>query len=234
MLELIYLVLCTHVTILCVTIFLHRAQAHKALTLHPILEHPIRFWLWLTTGMVTQEWVAVHRKHHRFCDQEQDPHSPVHFGIWRVLSRGALLYNTASKDKAMVEAYGVGTPDDWLEKNVYSKHSRLGVTLLLFINLFLFSWWGIAIWAIQMLWIPFWAAGVVNGIGHYWGYRNGETRDQSRNILPVDFIVGGELLHNNHHLNPSSAKLSLKWWEFDIGWFYIKLFERFKLIKIKE
>lgn len=216
------------------TIFLHRAQAHKSLNINSVLEHLMRFWLWLTTGMITKEWVAVHRKHHRYCDQEQDPHSPVHYGIWKVLFKGAWLYANAANDRDMVRQYGVGTPDDWVERNIYSRFPLLGIILLLIVETALFNGWGIVIWLIQMAWIPFWAAGVINGVGHFWGYRNGETRDQSRNILPIDFIVGGELLHNNHHLDPSSAKLSQKWWEFDIGWMYIKIFERFKLIKIKE
>jgi stearoyl-CoA desaturase (Delta-9 desaturase) len=234
LLELIYLLICTHITILCVTIFLHRAQAHKTLVIHPILAHPMRFWLWLTTGMITKEWVAVHRKHHRYCDQPQDPHSPVHFGIWKVLLQGAWLYTSAANDKNMVAQYGAGTPDDWVERNVYTKFPLWGIILLLIVETALFNGWGIVIWLIQMAWIPFWAAGVVNGLGHYLGYRNGETRDKSRNIIPIDLIVGGELLHNNHHLNPNSAKLSLKWFEFDIGWFYIKIFQSLKLIKIKE
>ncbi len=215
--ELVYLLVCTHITILCVTIFLHRAQAHKSLNINSVLEHLMRFWLWLTTGMITKEWVAVHRKHHRYCDQEQDPHSPVHYGIWKVLFKGAWLYANAANDRDMVRQYGVGTPDDWVERNIYSRFPLLGIILLLIVETALFNGWGIVIWLIQMAWIPFWAAGVINGVGHFWGYRNGETRDQSRNILPIDFIVGGELLHNNHHLDPSSAKLSQKWWEFDIG-----------------
>lgn len=232
--ELVYLLVCTHITILCVTIFLHRAQAHKSLNINSVLEHLMRFWLWLTTGMITKEWVAVHRKHHRYCDQEQDPHSPVHYGIWKVLFKGAWLYADATNNRDMVEQYGVGTPDDWIERNLYSRFPLLGIILLLIVETMFFNGWGIIIWLIQMAWIPFWAAGVVNGVGHFWGYRNGETRDQSKNIIPIDFIVGGELLHNNHHLDPGSAKLSQKWWEFDIGWMYIKIFERFKLIKIKE
>jgi stearoyl-CoA desaturase (delta-9 desaturase) len=166
-------------------------------------------------------------------DQKGDPHSPQLFGIWKVLFGGAFLYNTASKDTSMVNAFGRGTPDDWMEKNVYSKHSRLGITLLLLINLLCFSWWGLLIWGIQMLWIPLLAAGVINGIGHYWGYRNVETRESSRNIFPIGFIIGGEELHNNHHTNPASAKLSSKWFELDIGWFYIKLLEKLKLATIK-
>ena len=165
-------------------------------------------------------------------DQKGDPHSPKIFGIWRVLFGGAFLYHEASKDKLMVEAYGKGTPDDWVEKNIYSKHSRLGITLLLLINLLCFSWWGLLIWGIQMIWIPFWAAGVVNGIGHYWGYRNTETNDTSKNIIPIGLIIGGEELHNNHHNRPASAKLSEKWFEFDMGWFWIKTLSYLKLTKI--
>jgi stearoyl-CoA desaturase (delta-9 desaturase) len=183
--------------------------------------------------MVTKEWVAIHRKHHGMTDQKGDPHSPQLFGIWKVLFGGALLYNTAAKDKLMVNAFGKGTPDDWMEKNVYSKHSRLGITLLLLIDLLCFSWWGLLIWGIQMLWIPLLAAGVINGIGHYWGYRNYETRESSRNIFPLGIIIGGEELHNNHHSDAGSAKLSKKWFELDIGWFYIKLLEKFKLATIK-
>ena len=192
----------------------------------------MRFWLWLTTGMVTRQWVAIHRKHHRFTEQPGDPHSPHVYGIWRVLFKGAGLYHSASQDSVMVAQYGVGTPDDWLERNVYSKHSRLGIALLLGINLLCFEWWGLLIWAIQMIWIPFWAAGVVNGIGHWVGYRNGVTKDNSRNISPIGIIIGGEEFHNNHHLDPGNARLSKTWWEFDIGWFYIKIFEQFKLAKL--
>jgi stearoyl-CoA desaturase (delta-9 desaturase) len=224
----------THITILCVTIFLHRTQAHKALVLNPILSHFMRFWLWLTTGMVTKEWVAIHRKHHRSTDQEGDPHSPVVFGIWKVLFGGAFLYASASKDKIMIDSYGKGTPDDWIEKNLYTKHSKIGFILLLIIETYLFYGWGIIMWLVQMMWIPFWAAGVVNGVGHWFGYRNTETKDNSKNIVPIGFIIGGEELHNNHHNNPASAKLSEKWFEFDIGWFWIKLLSYVKIIKIKE
>ncbi len=234
MIEIIYLLIATHITILCVTIYLHRGQAHRGLEFHPILEHFMRFWLWLTTGMVTKEWVAVHRKHHRYVDTNLDPHSPHFFGIFRVLFSGVRLYINSAKDKEMVNTYGAGTPDDWLEKNVYSKHSRLGITLLLIINLLCFSWWGLLIWGIQMIWIPFWAAGVINGLGHWWGYRNGETKDKSRNISPLGVIIGGEELHNNHHLNPASPKLSNKWFEFDVGWLYIKILNKLKLLSIKE
>jgi stearoyl-CoA desaturase (Delta-9 desaturase) len=230
--ELIYVLVTTHITIIAVTLYLHRSQTHLSVTFHPAVNHFFRFWLWLTTGMVTKQWVAIHRKHHGMTDQKGDPHSPQVFGIWKVLFGGALLYNTASKDTLMVNAFGRGTPDDWLEKNIYSKHSRLGITLLLLINLLCFSWWGLLTWGIQMIWIPFWAAGVVNGIGHYWGYRNVETRESSRNVFPIGLIIGGEELHNNHHGNPASAKLSNKWFEIDAGWFYIRVLEKFRLAKL--
>ena len=230
----LYTLLLTHITIVCVTLYLHRSQAHRSVTFHPVIAHFMRAWLWLTTGMVTKQWVAIHRKHHRFSDEPGDPHTPHVYGIGRVLFGGAMLYHAASKDKQMVEQYGAGTPDDWMEKNVYSIHSRLGITLMLCINIMLFGFIaGFVIWAIQMLWIPFWAAGVINGLAHWWGYRNGETRDQSRNISPWGIVVGGEELHNNHHVNPASARLSSKWFEFDIGWFYIRLLQSLKLAKLK-
>jgi stearoyl-CoA desaturase (delta-9 desaturase) len=194
----------------------------------------MRAWLWLTTGMVTKQWVAIHRKHHRFTEDSEDPHSPHVYGIFRVLFRGAGLYHSASKDSVMVTQYGVGTPDDWVERNVYTKHSRLGISLLLLVNLLCFSWWGLLIWAIQMIWIPFWAAGVINGIGHWTGYTNGSTKDHSRNISPWGIIVGGEELHNNHHLEPANPKLSRRWFEFDIGWLWLKLFSFLKLAKISK
>jgi len=233
MLELLYVLVVTHITILCVTLFLHRAQAHRGVTFHPAVSHFMRFWLWMTTGMVTKQWVAIHRKHHRYSDQEGDPHTPHVYGIWRVLFKGAFLYHDASKDKDMVNSYGVGTPDDWIENNVYTKHSKLGVSLMMIINILLFGWVGLLIWGIQMIWIPFWAAGVVNGIGHWVGYRNGTTKDQSRNISPWGIIIGGEELHNNHHLNPASPKLSRRWFEFDIGWMWLTILDKFKLAKIK-
>ena len=234
MLELIYLLTATHITIVCVTLYLHRGQAHKGLTFNPILEHFIRFWLWLTTGMVTKQWVAIHRKHHRHSDLTGDPHSPHVYGIWTVLFKGALLYNESAKDKDMVNSYGVGTPSDWIEHNVYSNHSRLGIGILLLLNLWLFGWIGALIWGIQMIWIPFWAAGVINGVGHWFGYRNGETKDKSCNISPFGVIIGGEELHNNHHLDPANPKLSRRWFEFDIGWFYIKVFSFLNLVKVKK
>ncbi len=223
----------THITIACVTLYLHRSQAHRAVKFHPAIEHFMRFWLWFTTGMVTKQWVAVHRKHHRFCEESGDPHSPVHYGIGRVLFRGALLYHEASKDKEMVDTYGRGTPNDWIERHVYTPHSRLGIGLCLVLNVIIFGGVGAIIWAVQMLWIPFWAAGVINGIGHWWGYRNGSTQDQSRNILPFGIIIGGEELHNNHHLDAASPKLSRRWFEFDIGWFYIRVLQSLRLATVK-
>ena len=225
--ELVFLLIVTHITIICVTLFLHRGQAHKAITFHPILSHFMRLWLWLTTGMVTKEWVAVHRSHHRFVDTPEDPHSPHYFGIWHVLFGGAFLYTKYTRNTEIIKTYGVGTPDDWLERNVYGKYSYIGILIMLCIDIILFGFIGFGIWLCQMAWIPFWAAGVVNGIGHYWGYRNGNAKDESRNVVPVDFLVGGELLHNNHHLDPANPKLSIKWYEFDIGWMYFKIFEFF-------
>lgn len=233
MIEILYTLIVTHITIVCVTLFLHRGQAHKGLIFNPILGHFMRFWLWLTTGMVTKQWVAIHRKHHRFSDIEGDPHSPHVYGIWKVLTQGALLYHKASKDTDMINSYGVGTPDDWIEQHVYSKYSRLGITLLLFVNLLCFSYWGLLIWIIQMIWIPFWAAGVINGLGHWWGYRNGVTKDNSKNIFPWGIIIGGEELHNNHHLDPGNVKLSRRKFEFDIGYFYSKIFEKLNLVVIR-
>jgi stearoyl-CoA desaturase (delta-9 desaturase) len=183
--------------------------------------------------MVTKQWVAIHRKHHRHSDQPGDPHSPHVYGIRRVFFRGAGLYHEASKDKVMVDAYGVGTPADWMEHNVYTPHSRLGIALMFIIDVVLFGWWGILIWGIQMIWIPFWAAGVINGIGHWWGYRNGETRDHSRNIVPWDIIVGGECLHNNHHLDPANPRLSRRWFEFDAGWMWLTVFRMCRLAKLR-
>ena len=231
--ELLYTLIVTHITIVCVTLFLHRGQAHKAIEFNPILSHFMRFWLWLTTGMVTKQWVAIHRKHHRYSDVEGDPHTPHVFGIYNVLFKGASLYHIASKDTEMVKQYGVGTPDDWMENNIYAKHSRLGIVLLLLINLLCFSWWGILIWIIQMIWIPFWAAGVINGVGHWIGYRNGVTKDHSRNISPWGIIIGGEELHNNHHLEPANPKLSRKWFEFDMGYMWLSIFKFFGLAKIR-
>jgi len=233
MLSILATLVMTHITIVSVTLFLHRGQAHRGIEFHPILSHFMRFWLWLTTGMITKQWVAIHRKHHRFTEEPGDPHSPIHYGIWRVLFKGAGLYHSASKDTDMVQQYGAGTPSDWIERNLYSKHSRLGIALMLVIDLVLFGPWGLLVWAIQMIWIPFWAAGVINGLGHWWGYRNGQTNDRSHNISPWGIIIGGEELHNNHHLDPASPKLSTKWWEFDIGWMWLTLFRNLGLAKIR-
>ena len=233
MTELLYTLIVTHITIACVTLYLHRSQAHRSVAFHPVIEHFMRFWLWLTTGMVTKQWVAIHRKHHRYSDRAGDPHSPYVYGIWQVLFKGARLYHEASKDKDMVGTYGRGTPADWLERNIYSAHSRLGIGILLVLNTLVFGWWGPVIWLVQMAWIPFWAAGVVNGLAHWWGYRNGETRDLSRNISPWGIVIGGEELHNNHHLAPASARLSQRWWEFDIGWMYICILKTLRLATVK-
>jgi stearoyl-CoA desaturase (delta-9 desaturase) len=233
MTELLYILIATHITIAAVTLFLHRSQAHRSVQFHPAVAHFFRFWLWLTTGMVTKQWVAVHRKHHRFSDEPGDPHSPHVYGIKQVFFKGAMLYHAASKDKVMVDSYGVGTPADWIEHNLYSSHSRLGIGILLVFNIIVFGWIGAIIWGIQMLWIPFWAAGVVNGVGHWWGYRNGETKDRSRNIVPWGIVIGGEELHNNHHLDPASARLSRRWFEFDIGWMYIRLLSALRLATVK-
>lgn len=224
----------THITIAAVTIFLHRHQAHRALELHPIVSHFFRFWLWLTTGMVTKEWTAVHRKHHARCETEEDPHSPQIFGLPKVLWEGAELYRMESRNAETLEKYGRGTPDDWLERHVYTGRSRFGIVLMFILNVLLFGPIGITIWAVQMIWIPFFAAGIVNGVGHFWGYRNYEAPDASTNIVPWGILIGGEELHNNHHAFPSSAKLSSKSWEFDIGWFYIRSFEVLGLAKVKK
>jgi stearoyl-CoA desaturase (delta-9 desaturase) len=224
----------THVTIAAVTIFLHRCQAHRALELHAIPSHFFRFWLWMTTGMVTKEWAAIHRKHHAKCETIEDPHSPVALGIEKVLFEGAELYRVEAKNQETVEKYGHGTPDDWIERNVYTKHSALGVSLMLIINLMLFGVLGLTVWAIQMAWIPVTAAGIINGIGHYWGYRNYDCKDASTNVLPIGILIGGEELHNNHHTFGTSAKLSAKWFEFDIGWLYISILAFFGLAKVKK
>jgi stearoyl-CoA desaturase (delta-9 desaturase) len=229
----LYTLVVTHITILSVTLYLHRSQAHRGVEFHPVIAHFFRFWLWLTTGMITRQWVAIHRKHHQHSDQPGDPHSPHVHGIWNVLFRGVYYYYRAAKDARMTLSYGRGTPNDWIERNIYSRHSSLGVTIMGFINLALFGPVGLVILLIQILWIPFWAAGVINGLGHWWGYRNGTTRDQSRNMIPWAFWIGGEELHNNHHLAPASPRLSLRWWEFDEGWLWIKLLSLVGLAKIR-
>lgn len=230
---LVLTLLLTHVTIAAVTIYLHRHQAHRALDLHPAVAHAMRFWLWLTTGMVTREWVAIHRKHHAFCETRDDPHSPQVKGLSTVLWRGAELYGEASRDRDMLVRYSRGTPDDWIERNLYSRYHFLGVSVLAVMHIVLFGAIGLTIWAVQMLWIPFWAAGVVNGVGHFWGYRNYEPQDASRNISPIGIVIGGEELHNNHHAFPGSARLSSKPWELDIGWCYIRLLAMAGLAKVK-
>jgi stearoyl-CoA desaturase (delta-9 desaturase) len=222
------------ITIACVTLYLHRSQAHRGVTFHPVIEHVMRFWLWLTTGMVTRQWVAIHRRHHQKSDQAGDPHSPQIYGIRQVLFGGAFLYHAASKDTEMVEKLSHGTPTDWVERNVYSKHSRLGITLLLLINLLCFSWWGFLVWGIQMIWIPFFAAGVINGLAHWWGYRNTATADTSTNLIPWAVWIGGEELHNNHHADGANPKFTQKWWEFDIGWMYICILRTLGLATLRK
>lgn len=224
----------THVTIAGVTIFLHRCQAHRGLDLHAIPSHFFRFWLWLTTGMVTKEWVAIHRKHHAKCEREGDPHSPKVFGLKKVLLEGSELYRAESKVQETLDKYGHGTPNDWLEKHVYTGRSVLGVSLLMVINILLFGVIGVAIWAVQMLWIPITAAGIINGLGHAIGYRNFDITDASTNLGPFGIIIGGEELHNNHHAYPTSAKLSSMWYEFDIGWMYIRILSMFGLATIRK
>jgi len=224
----------THITIASVTIYLHRHQAHRALDLHPVVSHFFRFWLWLTTGMVTKEWAAIHRKHHAKCETAEDPHSPQVLGIRKVLREGSELYRAEAKNQETLDKYGHGTPSDWIERHLYTPHSAKGIALMFIINALLFGPLGITIWAVQMMWIPITAAGIINGIGHYWGYRNYEAADASTNIVPWGILIGGEELHNNHHTFASSAKLSSKWWEFDIGWFYIRTLETFGLARVKK
>ncbi|MGZ5095174.1 MAG: DesA family fatty acid desaturase [Burkholderiales bacterium] len=224
----------THITIVAVTVFLHRHQAHRALDLHPVASHFFRFWLWLTTGMVTKEWVAVHRKHHAKVETPEDPHSPQVLGLNRVLWGGVFLYVKATRDPQLVERYGHGTPDDWLERHVYARYVTVGMTLMGVAELALFGIVpGALILITQLVWIPFWAAGVINGMGHYWGYRHWATPDASTNIVPIGVLIGGEELHNNHHAYPTSAKLSCKWYEFDIGWLYIRMLEALGLAIVK-
>ncbi|HPY39231.1 MAG TPA: fatty acid desaturase [Thiolinea sp.] len=223
----------THITIIAVTVFLHRSQTHRAVDLGFIPFHFFRFWLWLTTGMVTREWVAIHRKHHAKCETEDDPHSPHFKGLHIVLWRGAWLYRQESLNQETLKLYGRGTPDDWLEHHLYARFPWLGISLMFLIDLGLFGFAGLAVWLVQMLWIPFWAAGVINGLGHWWGYRNWQTEDASTNISPFGLIIGGEELHNNHHAFAASARLSSKWYEFDAGWMYIRLLEIFRMAKVR-
>ena len=223
----------THVTIVSVTIFLHRCQAHSALELHPVLSHFFRFWLWLTTGIVTKEWVAVHRKHHATVETDDDPHSPQRSGIHAVLWGGLILYRRAARLPGILEKFGKNTPDDWLERHIYAGHPNLGLLILLGLNLYLFGIVaGLAIWIVEIIWIPFWAAGVINGVGHFAGYRNFNLPDASRNIVPWGLLIGGEELHNNHHAYASSAQFSARGWEIDLGWLYIRLLSAMKLLKV--
>ena len=224
----------THITMISVTIYLHRHQAHRALDLHPIPAHFFRFWLWLTTGQVTKEWTAVHRKHHAKCEQAEDPHSPHVYGIKKVLLEGAELYRIESKNMETMARYGHGTPDDWIERNLYTRFSWQGIGLMLVINLALFGAAGLSVWAVQMAWTPIMAAGIINGAGHYWGYRNFEAPDASTNVSPWGIVIAGEELHNNHHTYPTSAKLSVKPYEFDIGWMYITLLKTAGLATVKK
>lgn len=224
----------THITIVSVTLYLHRCQAHRALELHPLVSHFFRFWLWLTTGMVTKEWAAIHRKHHAKCEQEGDPHSPQIFGIKKVFWEGAELYRAEADNTETLQRFGHGTPNDWIERNIYTRYSRLGIVIMLALDVALFGGLGLAVWAMQMAWIPIWAAGVVNGIGHYWGYRNFEAADASTNLVPWGIIIGGEELHNNHHTYPTSAKFSVKPYEFDIGWMYISVLAKLGLARAKK
>jgi len=223
----------THVTIASVTIFLHRCQAHRALDLHPIVSHFFRFWLWLTTGMITKEWTAIHRKHHAKVETAEDPHSPMTRGLNTVLWTGAELYRVESRNQETLDHYGHGTPDDWLERNVYAHFLWQGVGLMLALNVMLFGVIGATIWAVQMAWIPFFAAGIVNGLAHWWGYRNYATSDTSTNLVPFGLLIGGEELHNNHHAYGTSAKFSAQWYEFDLGWLYIRALSAVGLAKVR-
>ncbi|MFM8588941.1 MAG: fatty acid desaturase [Limnohabitans sp.] len=224
----------THITIVSVTIYLHRHSAHRALDLHPIPAHLFRFWLWMTTGQLTKEWTAIHRKHHAKCEREGDPHSPQLYGIKTVFWQGAELYRVEAKNRETLERYGHNTPDDWIERHLYTPYSALGVSLMLIIDIALFGFIGLTVWAVQMLWIPVTAAGIINGFGHWWGYRNFEAHDASTNISPWGIIIGGEELHNNHHTYPTSAKLSVKPYEFDIGWMYISILSALGLARVKK
>ncbi|MBI6955832.1 fatty acid desaturase [Pseudomonas sp. B21-023] len=225
--------LMTHVTIVSVTIYLHRYSAHRALELNAGLKHFFRFWLWLTTAQNTREWTAIHRKHHAKCETPDDPHSPVHKGLGTVLRKGAELYREEAKNEETLRIYGKNCPDDWIERNLYTRYKLGGIALMAVLDLLLFGTIGITIWAIQMMWIPFWAAGVVNGLGHAVGYRNFECRDAATNLVPWGIIIGGEELHNNHHTYPNSAKLSVRRWEFDMGWMWIRLLSLLRLAKVQ-
>ena len=225
--------LLTHVTIIAVTVYLHRYSAHRSLELHPALKHFFRFWLWLTTAMNTREWTAIHRKHHAKCETPEDPHSPVQKGLATVLRKGAELYMEEAKNPETLRIYGKNCPDDWIERNLYGRFPNAGIVLMLALDLMLFGVIGLTVWAVQMIWIPLWAAGVVNGLGHAVGYRNFECRDAATNLVPWGILIGGEELHNNHHTYPNSAKLSVKWWEFDLGWAWIRLLSLLGLAEVK-
>ena len=233
MTEILFILIATHITIVSVTLYLHRSQSHRGVEFHPVLAHFMRAWLWLTTGMTTKQWVAVHRKHHQNTDVEGDPHSPHVYGIWNLVFGGVKYYNQAGSDADMVMKYGMGTPKDWIERTLYTPHHRLGILVMLAIDLLLFGWWGFLVWGVQMLWIPFFAAGIINGLAHWWGYRNTDTKDKSKNLMPWGIWIGGEELHNNHHADIANPKFSQKWWEFDIGWMYIKGLEFLGLAKLK-
>jgi stearoyl-CoA desaturase (Delta-9 desaturase) len=225
--------LSTHVTIVCMTIYLHRCQAHRSLELHLAVSHTFRFWLWMTTGIETGPWTAVHRKHHARCETDEDPHSPQTRGIWKVVFEGSELYTAEARNEETLHKFSHGTPTDWMERNVYARYPNLGVGLLMVIDVALFGIVGVSVWAVQMIWIPFWAGGVVNGCAHFWGYRNFGSADKSTNLFPLGILIGGEELHNNHHAYATSAKLSNKWYEFDIGWMYISILSSLRLAKVK-
>ncbi|MDR5812584.1 MULTISPECIES: acyl-CoA desaturase [unclassified Caballeronia] len=231
---LLFTLVMTHITIVGVTVYLHRCQAHRALDLHPAASHFFRAWLWMTTGMLTGQWAAIHRKHHAKCETEEDPHSPQTRGIWKVLLEGAELYRTEAKNEETMRKFSHGTPNDWLERNLYTRYPILGISVMMVIDVALFGIVGLSVWAVQMIWIPFWAAGVVNGLAHFWGYRNFNSSDASTNIFPIGILIGGEELHNNHHTFATSAKLSSKWYEFDIGWMYIRIMSALRLAKVKK
>lgn len=230
----VFVVIMGHITNVCVTLFLHRSQTHRSVNFHALASIPMRMWLWLTTSIVTKEWVAVHRKHHAFADREGDPHSPLLEGLRNILIKGAFYYRKAIGQPGMLEKYGKGTPNDWLERHLLTRRNTLGIILLLGIDLYLFGIMiGALVWGVQMIWIPFWAAGVINGVGHAIGYRNFDVKDESRNIAPLAIWLGGEELHNNHHADPHSAKFKAKWYEFDVGWFYIRLLALVRLAKVQ-
>jgi stearoyl-CoA desaturase (Delta-9 desaturase) len=230
----VFVVIMGHITNVCVTLFLHRSQTHRSVNFHAIASFPMRVWLWLTTSIVTKEWVAVHRKHHAFADREGDPHSPLIEGLRNILIKGAFYYRKAIGQPGMLEKYGKGTPNDWIERHLFTRRNTLGIILLLGIDLYLFGLMiGAVVWGVQMIWIPFWAAGVINGIGHAIGYRSFDVKDESRNIVPLAIWLGGEELHNNHHADPHSAKFKAKWYEFDVGWFYIRLLALVRLAKVQ-